>query len=269
MDVYGSKGWGFESLRARKPAGHRLKPSDCVNRRKRCRARRQAVATLLGTGHELPVPGNPAITDRITRTAVEALLADPTTTAGSLRGFYAVFDLIALALAAAAGYGLARTVQLIRAPRRHRRVLRDVLWTMATLALGVAVLALPSVTGYGWAGAWTWAPDLALVVFTFGFLVMATGLLRLFAVARPPPAAEVPSPGQHPAAGPIPEVVPRRRVAAVTQHLLSIPGNCVICVSVGQTLRRRLTIGRMASCDEWLCSCPCSPRRLDGGRRLG
>jgi CubicO group peptidase (beta-lactamase class C family) len=147
--------------------------------------RGMAVATLVGASHELPLPGNPAVTDRITRAAVEAALAEPTTAGGSLRTFYLVFDLAALTLLGAGGYGLVRAGQKLRDPRRPRRRARELLWVVVNLVLGMAVLSLPLVLGFGWAGAWTWIPDFALVLLVLGVLLVAGSATRLLALIRP------------------------------------------------------------------------------------
>lgn len=81
-----------------------------------------AVAVLLNAGHELPVPGNPALTERVSRNVVQAALVDPVPAAPSLRTLYLVLDLVALVLAAGAPWGLFRSVSAVthREPPRHR-----------------------------------------------------------------------------------------------------------------------------------------------------
>jgi hypothetical protein len=58
---------------------------------------------------------------------------------------------------------------------------------MINFALGAAALALPVVLGFGWAGAWTWMPDAALVVLGLGALLTAGSVTRLIALMRPGP----------------------------------------------------------------------------------
>lgn len=65
-----------------------------------------AVATLINAGHELPVPGNPAVTDRISRNAVAAALGEPTTDQPSMDLFYLLFDVVVLALSSQPGGAL-------------------------------------------------------------------------------------------------------------------------------------------------------------------
>jgi hypothetical protein len=145
-----------------------------------------AVATLLNAGHELPVPGNPSLTDRIARSVIHASLGQPAPGLPSLRGFYLYFDLIVLVLGAATGWGMLRALRALRrrpARRegRHSRVgwLGVVVRTVA--AAGLVVLPLLS---YGWAGVWTWAPDLALALAALAALLATTAALRLIGLLR-------------------------------------------------------------------------------------
>jgi CubicO group peptidase (beta-lactamase class C family) len=143
-----------------------------------------AVATLVGASHELPLPGNPAAPDRITRAAVEAALGEPTTSGGSLRSFYAVFDLIVLALLGAAGYWLARGAGLLRRPRRTRHRVRTLVSALIGIIVGAAVLGVPTLLGFGWRGAWTWLPDASVVLLGLGMMLVAGGAARLCALLR-------------------------------------------------------------------------------------
>ena len=81
-----------------------------------------AVAVVVNAGNELPVPGNPFIADRITRNVVHSALGQPIADLPSMWRFYLVFDLVALLLLGAAGWGLLRAVRTVRgpAPPRHR-----------------------------------------------------------------------------------------------------------------------------------------------------
>jgi hypothetical protein len=143
-----------------------------------------AVATLVNAGHELPVPGNPAITDRVSRNVIHAALGEPVPEPPSLWRFYLVFDLIALALLAAASWGLLRALRAMSSARRRPRPSHSALqWAGVLLSAGGAglLVLIPFLT-YGWRGVWTWAPDLALAVAALALLLAATAALRLAAM---------------------------------------------------------------------------------------
>jgi CubicO group peptidase (beta-lactamase class C family) len=55
--------------------------------------RGMAVATLLNLSHELPVPGNPAVPDRLSPNVVDAVLGEPVDSGPSTTTFYLWFDL--------------------------------------------------------------------------------------------------------------------------------------------------------------------------------
>jgi CubicO group peptidase (beta-lactamase class C family) len=156
-----------------------------------------AAATLIPAGHELPVPGNPAITDRISRSVVHAVLGEPVPAASSLRQLYLVFDLVALGLLGAAGYGLLRSLRRLRTPRRSTHPVRA--WAaVLLLGLGAAVVfAVPILVYFGWAALWTWAPDLALVMALLTFLLATTAGVRAGALLRGRGAPTTPSPSPH------------------------------------------------------------------------
>lgn len=140
-----------------------------------------AVAVMVNAGHEMPVPGNPSLTDRINADVVGAALGEEVSGTPTLRGFYVVFDLVALALLALAAWGL------VRALRAHGEALRTGgvahparRWIGILLrAVGVAALVLLTELVFGWAALWTWAPDLALVVGGLVGLTLITTLVRL------------------------------------------------------------------------------------------
>ncbi len=139
-----------------------------------------AVATVVNASNEIPVPGNPFIADRVTRNVVHAALDQPTTALPSLRRFYLLFDLVALALLGAAAWGLTRAARAGGPPRRRGRAWAGVV-VRALAALALAALPMSS---YGWPGVWTWAPDLALVIAALALLLALTAALRLSALLR-------------------------------------------------------------------------------------
>ena len=143
-----------------------------------------AAATLVPASHELPVPGNPSLADRISRSTMHAVLGEPVPTPAGRWGLYAVFDLVAALLL---GLGAWRLVSAVRVLRRRpvsggpvRRWLRP-LPALVTTAL---LVVLPSVLGYGWRAAWTWAPDLTVLVAVLVVLAGLVSLLRLAGAAR-------------------------------------------------------------------------------------
>ncbi len=149
-----------------------------------------AVATVVNTGNELPVPGNPFIADRITRNVVHAALGQPVLEPPSMWRFYVAFDLIALMLLGAAAWGLLRAARNARAPAPPRHAVRG--WAgVLVRTVGAGLLVLVPTLSYGWDGLWTWAPDLAVVFATLALLLAAaaalraTGLLRARHATRP------------------------------------------------------------------------------------
>ncbi len=102
--------------------------------------RDMAVAVVVSSGNELPVPGNPFIADRVTRNVVHAALGQPVLELPSMWRFYLAFDLVALLLLGGAAWGLRRSVGASEPPSSSRRRARG--WA------GVLVRAL----GAGLAG---------------------------------------------------------------------------------------------------------------------
>ena len=147
-----------------------------------------AVATLVAAGHELPVPGNPAATDRISRNVVDVVLGEPVATGTSLRSFYAVFDVLVLGLWTAAGWGLHRAVRVLRHRTGPPRRLLAGGGVLSRAVLVAALLVLPIWAGFGWSGLRVWAPDLWLVLLVLIALLTATAAVRLAGLARPHPA---------------------------------------------------------------------------------
>lgn len=145
-----------------------------------------AVATLVNAGHELPVPGNPAITDRVSSNVIHAALGQPVPDLPSLWRFYLVFDLVVVTLLTAAAWGLVRALMALSARQRSRPVHRARRWVgVVCRALGAGLLAAVPFLTLGWGAYWTWAPDLALVLAALILLWAATAAVRLFALLLP------------------------------------------------------------------------------------
>jgi CubicO group peptidase (beta-lactamase class C family) len=141
-----------------------------------------AAATLVPAGHELPLPGNPAITDRISRNTMHAVLEETVPEPTSPWGFYAWFDAVVVALVALGLWTLVRAARAYGqpAPGRRRRWLRP----LPTLLTVLLLVALPALTPGGWGGVWTWAPDLGLTLLLLVALTAAAGGLRLLTAVR-------------------------------------------------------------------------------------
>jgi CubicO group peptidase (beta-lactamase class C family) len=158
--------------------------------------RNLAVATLMNAGHELPVPGNPAITDRISSNVIHAALGQPVPDLPSLWRFYLAFDLAVLALIASASWALARSVRPLSPARRRTRPSHPAKqWVGVPLrAGGAGLLTLIPFLTYGWRGLWTWAPDLTLALAALILLWSSTAAIRLLALLLPERGTESPSP---------------------------------------------------------------------------
>ncbi len=146
-----------------------------------------AVATLLNASHELPVPGNPSITDRVSSNVLHGALAQDTTDLPSMWRFYLVFDALVAVLLALSLWGLFRTVAALRGKRRRpARAKRT--WAGAGLrALGAVAFPVLVSLLYGWRYLWTWAPDLAVLFLALTVLWLAAAALRVLALLRPRP----------------------------------------------------------------------------------
>jgi CubicO group peptidase (beta-lactamase class C family) len=155
-----------------------------------------AVATVVNASNEIPVPGNPFITDRVTRNVAHAALDQPAVELPSLRNFYLAFDLAALTLLGLALWGLLRAARTADSPRRAGRGAWGWAGVGTRTVAAVLLVALP-LTSYGWSGMWTWAPDLALLVAALAVVLILTAVLRLLHLVRgradAPAAVEVPS----------------------------------------------------------------------------
>jgi CubicO group peptidase (beta-lactamase class C family) len=141
-----------------------------------------AAATLVPASHELPAPGNPAITDRISRNTMHAVLGEPVPEPIGLWGFYAWFDAVVVALVALALWALVRAVRAYGRPARGR--LRRWLRPLPSLVVGLMLVVLPTLVAGGWSVIWTWYPDLALTLHVLTALVAATFGVRLVTSVR-------------------------------------------------------------------------------------
>ncbi len=158
-----------------------------------------AAATLVPASHELPAPGNPAITDRISRNVMHAVLGEPVPEPISLWGFYAWFDAVVVGLSALVLWVLVRALRAYRrpvAPGRLRRWLRP----LPSLLVMVVLLALPTLLTGGWSAVWTWAPDLAVTFLLLAALLAAASGVRLVTAVRAGGARA--EPGENHAAAP-------------------------------------------------------------------
>jgi CubicO group peptidase (beta-lactamase class C family) len=147
-------------------------------------ARGLAAAVLVPASHELPVPGNPSLTDRISRNTLHAVLGEPVPAATSLWGLYAVFDLVIALLLGLAVWSLVRAANAARRPTGSARALRRWLRPLPSTLATVLLLLLPSLPSYGWRGLWTWAPDLTTAVLVLALVTGATAVVRVTTAVR-------------------------------------------------------------------------------------
>jgi CubicO group peptidase (beta-lactamase class C family) len=158
-----------------------------------------AVVTLTNAANQLAVPGYPASVDRVERNAVDALIGDPIESGTSLHRFYLLFDLIALALLAAALRALVHAARALRDGARPRRRAAAIAGVAIRGILGLTLLALPAAT-LGWQASWLWQPDLSTLVVLMGGLLLVTAALRLGTLLRRVPG----TPREGPATGTTP-----------------------------------------------------------------
>jgi len=142
-----------------------------------------AVVTLTNAANQLAVPGYPASVDRVERNAVDALIGDPIESGTSLHRFYLLFDLVALALLAAAALSLVRAARALRGGGRPRRRAVTIAGVAARGVLGLVLVALPAVT-LGWQASLLWQPDLSTLIVLMGALLLVTAALRLGTLLR-------------------------------------------------------------------------------------
>jgi hypothetical protein len=84
----------------------------------------------------------------------------------------------------AAGWGLARAISALRTGSTPRHRLAAASGVTVRLAAVALLSAIPQAAGYGWAGAWVWAPDLTLVLGVLVALLLLTMVLRLAILLR-------------------------------------------------------------------------------------
>jgi hypothetical protein len=152
-------------------------------------ARGIAVATLMNLSHELPVPGNPAVTDRLSRNVVDAVIGASPTGRPSTTSFYALFDLAVLVMVGIAGWDCRSAIRAARRRAIPMRRTRGWVGAVVRILMIGGLVALPSSVGYGWPAAWLWAPDLTLTLGVLVALLAATAVLRGLALARGRPSS--------------------------------------------------------------------------------
>ena len=117
--------------------------------------RNMGVVTLVNAGHELPVPGNPALTDQIARNVVHAALVEPIPDAPTLGALYLGFDLVSLLLVVLAAVGVARAISAVRNGHSAKHPALAVVGILLRVVGVAALLLVPGLLS-GWAAVWTW-----------------------------------------------------------------------------------------------------------------
>ena len=175
---------------------------------------RLAVVTLANANNELPLPGGASATQRIPRGIVSLLLGEKPEVGTTLTRLYIAFDVAVGLILMAIGWALTRLLRrrhlALTLPRRALGVVRGA----SEVAFGALLLAVPALSGQGYAGALLWTPDLAVVVLVTGGLLVLMGATRIALRLRAPsPAgAEIPA-RERAAAAPVP-------VGSTTPNLL-------------------------------------------------
>jgi hypothetical protein len=146
--------------------------------------RGQAYAVVMNASSELPLPGAPAAIDRLSRNAGDALLGETVAQGTSMRAFYLVFDLVALALVALAALGLVRAVVRLRRGASPRRRIVATVGVVVRAVGALLLLALPVLIGYGWSTTVVWSLDLGLVLLALAALLLATAVVRLLVLLK-------------------------------------------------------------------------------------
>ena len=136
-----------------------------------------AVASMTNISNELPVPGNPAVPDRLARNVIDVLLDEPITGVSAHR-FYAIFDLVALGILALLAWSLTRAAFAVRraTPTPHR--IRSAAAVPIRALAGILIAFAPGLASAGWASSSLWSPDLTLTLVVFGSLLLITAMLR-------------------------------------------------------------------------------------------
>lgn len=150
------------------------------------------VVTLVNASNELAVPGNPTAIGRLERNVVDVLVGERPDTGTSVHRFYLVFDIVVLALLAAATVALTRSVRDVRTRRPPTHRSRSIVGMLGRVLLVGVALGYPLLTGLGWTATWAWHPDLALVLLVLGVLLAATTTVRLGWLLRTRPSVAPP-----------------------------------------------------------------------------
>jgi CubicO group peptidase (beta-lactamase class C family) len=146
--------------------------------------RHLAVVTLTNAANELSVPHYPGSVDRVERNAVDALIGDSIKTGVSLHRFYLYFDLIAIALLAAAAWPVLRAARALRTRTRPRRRWLALTGVLARTAGGLGLVAIPALA-FGWRAASLFQPDLSALFVLIGALLLVTAMVRLATLLQP------------------------------------------------------------------------------------
>ena len=141
-----------------------------------------AAASFTNISQELPVPGNPSVPDRLGRNVVDVLLGEPVG-GTSARRFYAIFDVLVVAVFALLASSLARAALALRRATPVRHGVGSTAGIAARGLPGLLVLLFPGLT-LGWAASWLWAPDLTLALVVFGSMLLITAALRAVWLVR-------------------------------------------------------------------------------------
>jgi len=150
---------------------------------------RLAVVTLANANNELPLPGGASSLQRIPRGVVSLLLGEEPETGTTLTRLYIVFDTIVALAFVALGWALTRLLR--RRDRALTRLRRLVALARGAgeIVVGALLLAAPALSGYGYAGALLWTPDLTVVLLVAGGLLALMGATRIVLRLRAPSAA--------------------------------------------------------------------------------
>lgn len=141
------------------------------------------VATLVNAANQVPVPGYPASIDRAQRNAVDAAVGDPVEAGTSLPRFYLRFDLLALALVAAASWLVIRSLSSLRSGPGPRRTGPALIGIGLAAGIGLLLALFPAVS-LGWGTWFLWQPDLAFVIALIAAMLILSAGIRTATVIR-------------------------------------------------------------------------------------
>jgi hypothetical protein len=117
------------------------------------------------------------------RNVVHVAVGEAASETPSLTRLYLVFDLVSLLLLVLAGVGVGRAHALWRHRLRPPHPTRALVGILLRV-VGVALLVLAPVLLGGWSAAWTWAPDLGLVIVFLAGLIADSTAFRVAALLR-------------------------------------------------------------------------------------